>query len=240
MTQVNPTPFVAFALIAMIICGLLGIMVGLDPFGPGQDVRAEQVRTQLAVEIRATENALSASETLQAFSAQQTAVVAQLTAMPAQQTATQVAGAGALQNAQISATQTAIAEEALMQHLRDQATQTSMAQNLYLNNLERDATATAVVQKQVRELATITGGLILSIVATVIVSALLVARTFIQTLAARAQEKTAQAQYLAEQRRLESLRASLNTQKKVGTQQYSVPTSLMEKPGDGKELPRAE
>ena len=240
MVQSNPTPWVVFALIAMAVCGILGVFVGLDPFGPGQDVKAEQARTQLAINIRGTENAMGVLETSQAIVARQTADIAQLTAMPVQQIATQVAGVQALESAQTNATQTAIAEEALMEHLGNQATQTSIAEHLYLNNLARNATATSVVQKQVGERATRVGGFVMIILGTLSVWGWLVARTSIQAIAAHAQEKTAHAQLLVEQRRLESLRASIQAQKKVLGQQYPIPTSLMKKPNDGKDLPRAE
>ena len=63
IVQNNPTPLVVFALIAMVICGILGAMLGLNPFGPSQDVRDELARTRLAVDVRGTENAMSAIET---------------------------------------------------------------------------------------------------------------------------------------------------------------------------------
>src|SRR5438093_267915 len=92
MVQNNPTPWVVFALITMVICGILGMMLGLNPFGPSQVVRDQAAQTQMAVEIRGTENAISAMETPQAVYVQQTAIIAQLTAIPVQQAATQVAG----------------------------------------------------------------------------------------------------------------------------------------------------
>lgn len=53
-------------------------------------------------------------------------------------------------------------------------------------------------------------------------------------------KKVAQAQLLAEQHRLLSLRASLRTQNEGRDQRYPVPTSLTRKSSDGKDLPRAE
>jgi hypothetical protein len=240
IVQNNPTPWVIFALIAMVMFGILGVFVGLDPFGPGQDVRAEQARTQLAIDIHGTENAMDVVGTPQAIFAQQTADIARLTAMPVQQTATQIAGSWALESARTNATQTAIAEEALMEHLGAQATKTSIAERLYLSSLASNATATYIVQKQVGERATNVGGLAVIIIGTLTFCGWLVARTFIQAIAVRAREKTAHAQLLAEQRRLVSLRASIQAQKRVRGQQYPVPTSLMEKRRDGKDLPRVE
>jgi hypothetical protein len=65
------------------------------------------------------------------------------------------------------------------------------------------------------------------------------ARIGVQIMQARAQEKTAQAQFLAEQRRLASLRASLK--KEDGSKSHArVPGSFMNKTADVDKLPRAE
>lgn len=239
MTQNNPTPLVVFALIAMVICGVLGLMLGLDPFGPGQDVRAEQARTQLAVDVRGTENAMSAIETPQAIYAQQTAVIAQLTAMPVQQTATQIAGLAAVENAQIYATQTAIAGDTINKQLADQATQTALAWNQQMSALSAGATLTAMAQDQTRKQATGVASFAVVGLGALTLFVWLIVRTFIQVIYARTEEKIAQAQFLAEQHRMVSLRASLQSHNGY-KHSHPVPNSLMQNMGDISKLPKGE
>ena len=239
IVQNNPTPWVA--MFAAILCGILGLILGLDPFGPGQEIRAEAARTQLAVSVHMTENAIGVSETPQALMIGQTVQAAQLTAMPAQQTATQVAWQWALEGARIDATQSAVADQGLIGQAIAQATKTSIAQGLALNQMAGEATGTAIAEGRAREQAAGLSGLGAAILGTLIVFGWLVARIVSTVISARAEEKKAQAQLLAEQRRLLSLRACIRTQKEERDQrQYPVPTSLMRKPKEGKELPRAE
>lgn len=201
MIRDNPTPWVVFALIAMVICGILGMMLGLNPFGPSQEVRNQGAQTQMAVEIRGTENAISAMETPQAIYVQQTAVVAQLTAIPAQQVATQVAGSAEIANAQVYATQTAISGEARNRQLADQATQTAIIGKQQMEALSVVASATALAQGQVRERAT---GMTTSVVigfGTITLFVWITLRIIVQAIHARTEEHNARAQFLAEQRR---------------------------------------
>ena len=235
IVQNSPTPLVVFALIAMVICGILGAMLGLNPFGPGQEVRDEQAR----VDIRATENALSAIETPQAVYAQQTVVVAQLTAMPIQQTATQAAGLGAVVDAQINATQTAIAGDAMKKQLADQATQIAMAGIQQMEAYSARATATAMAQGQVREQATGVASFLAIGIGALTLFVWIIAHIFAQAIHVRAEEKMAQAQFLAEQRRMLSLRASLQNHN-GHKPSYPVPNSLMQNVGDIDKLPKAE
>lgn len=239
IVQNNPTPLVVFALIAMGICGILGAMLGLNPFGPSQDVRNELARTQLAVDVRGTENAMSVIETPQAIYAQQTVVVAQLTAIPVQQTATQVAGLGAIENAQNNAAQTAIAGDAFNKQLADQATQTALAWNQHMDALSAGATATAMAQGQVREQATGVASFAVVGVGVLTLFVWIIVRVFAQAIHARAEEKMAQAQFLAEQRRMVSLRASLQNHN-GHKPSYAIPNSLMQNRGDIDKLPKAE
>ncbi len=239
MVQNNPTPLVVFALIAMVVCGALGLMLGLDPFGPGQDVRAEQARTQLAMDVRGTENAMSAIETPQAIYAGQTAVVSQLTAIPVQQTATQVAGLGMVENAQIYATQTSIAGDAINKQFADQVTQTAMVGIQQMEAQSARATVTAMAQGQATKQATGFAGFAVIGIGTLTLFVWVIVRTFVQAIHARAQEKLAQAQFLAEQRRMVSLRASLQNHN-GHKPSYPVPNSLMKKSGDIDKMPKAE
>jgi hypothetical protein len=240
VVQNNPTPWVVFALFATIVCGVLGLMLGLDPFGPGQEVRAEAARTQLGMSVLMTENAIRVSATPQAVIAQQTIDAGQLTAMPVQQTITQVAGQQLLEGARINATQTAVAGEMLIGQIAAQATQTSLAENLYGNQLAAYATWTAIAEGHAREQAAGVSGLGIVILGALVFSAWLVTRLAVQVSAARAQEKAAHAQLLAEQRRLLSLRASIQNHKELRDQRYPIPTSLMRKSNNGQDLPRAE
>ncbi|HLF73849.1 MAG TPA: hypothetical protein VI524_05865 [Anaerolineales bacterium] len=239
MAPTNPTPLVVFALIAMVICGMLGVMLGLDPFGPGQEVRAEQARTQHAVDIYGTEMARNALATPQALIVQQTLVPAELTAMPMQQMATQAAGQAAIAAAQVQATQTAIAGEMIHRQLAAQATQTVMAWDQEQEALSAASTATAIARDQSREQASGLTLLAVIVIAALVLSGWIIARTRVQIAQARAQEKLAQAEFLAEQRRMLSLRASLH--KHNGHKAHDqVPNSLMNKTGNIDKLTKAD
>jgi hypothetical protein len=240
VVQNNPTPWIGLALFTAVLCGILGLVLGLDPFGPGQEMRAEAAQTQLAVSVRMTENAIGASETPQAVLVGQTVQAAQLTAMPDQQTATQAAGQWALESARLDATQSAVAEQALIAQAFAEATKTSLAQSQQVSQQAAEATGTAIAESHAREQAAGVSGLGAMILGTLVVCAWLVARTATTVMAARAQEKAAQAQLLAEQRRLLSLRASIRSQREGQDRRYPVPTSLMRNGNDGKDLPRAE
>jgi hypothetical protein len=221
MASTNPTPLVVFAVIAMVICGILGMMLGGDPFGPGQAVRAEQARTQMALEVRSTEIAMGALETPQAMYAQQTMEAANLTAMPIRQMATQAAAQAAIEAAEFQATQTAISGDVLNRQLALQATQRALTQGQAIQQADKLISSSAVVL-----------GLL-------VLAGWVIARTFIQIIHARAQEKTAQAQFLAEQHRMASLRASL--QKNNGRKSHrQLPNSLMKKTSDIDKLSKAE
>lgn len=239
MAPSNPTPLVIFALIAMLICGMLGIMLGQDPFGPGQEVRAEQARTELAIEVRGTAMAMGALETPQALSIRQTVEAAQLTAMPAQQMTTQVAGLAAIEAARIQATQTAIAGELWNGQLALQSTQTAMAQNAQMEAISAGSTSTAIAQGQASERMNSSLSSLAIALVVLVFCGWIITRMVIQIIQARAQEKRAQAQFLAEQRRMASLRASL--QKDNGSKpRVQLPNSLMKKTGDIDKLPKAE
>jgi hypothetical protein len=239
MAPSNPTPLVIFALIAMLICGMLGIMLGQDPFGPGQEVRAEQARTQLAVEVRGTSIAMGALETPTALSVQQTVQAAQWADMPAQQAATQTAGILAVEVAGYQSTQTAIAGELWNRQLALQSTQTAMARSEQMAAIAAGSTSTAMAQEQARERMNSRFGSAAIVLLLLAVCVWILARTVTQILHARAQEKLAQARFLAEQRRMASVRASL--QKANGSKpRVQVPNSLMKKTGDINKLPKAE
>lgn len=239
MVQNNSTPLVVFALIAMVICGILGVMLGLNPFGPSQEVRDEAAKTQMAVVVRGTENAMSAIETPQAIYAQQTVVVAQLTAIPVQQSATQVAELDAVANAQIHATQTSIAGDVINKQFADQATHMAMAGIQQLEAQSAQATVTAMAQDQVREQATGVASFFVVGFGALTLFVWIIVRAFAQAMQARAEEKMAQTQFLAEQRRMLSLRASMQNHN-GHKPSYSVPNSLMQNVGDVDKLPKAE
>jgi hypothetical protein len=240
VVQNNPTPWIGLALFTAVLCGIVGLILGLDPFGPGQEMRAEAAQTRLAVSVRMTENAIGASETPQAVTVAQTVQAAQLTAMPNQQTATLVSGEWALAGARIDATQTAVADQALIGQAIAEATKTSLAQSVQLSQMAGEATGTAIAESLVRERAAGLSGLGALILGTLLISGWLVARTLTVVMAARAREKDAQAKLLAEQRRLLSLRDSIRKQREERNQPYPVPTSLMRKSNDVQDLPRAE
>jgi hypothetical protein len=239
IVQNSPTPWVVFALIAMAICGILGIGIGLNPFGPSQEVRDQMAQTQMAVAIRVTENAVNAAATPQAIYAQQTAVVAQLTAIPIQQTATQISNMAEVEEAQAHAAQTAIAGEAINKQLAIQATQTALARDQHISGLSIAATTTALARSQSMEQTTESGGLIVVGLGVFSIVGWIVAHAVAQIGRARAEEKQAQAQFLAEQRRMLSLRASLQNHNGRRSP-HPVPDALLKNTREIDKLPRAE
>ena len=241
IVQNNPVPWVVLALVVMGGCILTGMVLGdVGPFNSETAAAKVQItQTQAAMNAHATQSALELSQTQQAPLVQQTAIVAQMTTVPLQQTATQVAELAAVENAQIYATQTSIAGDAMNKQLVDQATQTSMAWNQQMDAQSARATVTSMAQGQVREQATGVASFAVVGIGTLTLCGWIVARIFTQAIHARAEEKMAQAQFLAEQRRLVSLRASLqnhNGHKPA----HPVPNSLMQNMGDVDKLPKAE
>ncbi len=239
IVQNSPAPWVVFALIAMAICGILGIGIGLNPFGPSQEVRDQMAQTQMAVAIRITENAVNAAATPQAVYAQQTAVVAQLTAIPIQQTATQISNMAEVEEAQAYATQTALAGEAINKQLAIQATQTALAWDQHISGLSIAATTTALARNQSMERLTESGGLIVVSLGVFSIVGWILAHAVARMSRARAEEKQAQAQLLVEQRRIAAMRASL--QNRNGHKSHHPASgSLLKNPGEIDKLPRAE
>jgi hypothetical protein len=237
MVQNNPTPWVVFALITMAMCGVLGMMLGLNPFGPSQEVRDQAAQTEMGLTIRGTENAISAMETLQAIYVQQTAVAAQLTAIPVQQIATQVAGSAEVESAQVHATQTAIAGEALNRQLADHATQTAVIGKQQIDILSNAATATSLAQDRVRGRATENAGFVAIGFGANTLCLWIIIRALIQVTHTRTEEKRAQAQFLSEQRRMVALRASLKNHN-GHRPSHSMPNSLMQNKTDITDKPR--
>jgi hypothetical protein len=111
---------------------------------------------------------------------------------------------------------------------------------LYIQNISRNATATAITREQIQDdMAGITKYAVFGFGAFMLCG-WVVLFGFAQFINSRAKEKEAHAQLLAEQRRLASLRASIQTQQRNQRQQYPIPTSLMKRPGNGKDLPGAK
>lgn len=242
MIHNNNTPLVVLALLIMTGCAITGMLLGnVGPFN--SDVAEAKIpveQTRGALDSLATQSAFELVQTQQAPSIQQTAMIAQMTSVPLQQTATQVAASDAIQVLQVNATQTAIAENAQNIQFMAQATQTSVANGLYIQNLSNAATATAIVRNQVNEQTINLTRIVIISVGILIIFGWILANIIAKVLTARAQEKLAQGKLLAEQRRLASLRASIQVQKQSQFKHHPNPISLMKKPGDGKGLPKAE
>jgi hypothetical protein len=162
-----------------------------------------------------------------------------LTALPVQQTATQVARLGAVENAQIIATQTAIAGNVMNEQLANQATRTAMALNQEKSILSAGATATTIAQDRAREQTSGVASLVFVGIGILTLCVWIVTRAFVQAVSAQAQKELAHAQLLAEQRRLASLRASLQNQN-GHKPSHIIPTSLVQGVGDVDKMPKAE
>jgi len=223
IVQNNSIPWVVLALVVMGGCILTGMLLGdVGPFNSETAAAKVQItQTQAAMNAHATQSALELAQTQQAPLVQQTAIVAQMTTVPLQQTATQVAGLAAVENAQIYATQTAIVI------------------NQQMNAISVGATATAIAQGQARKQATGVAGFAVVGVGALTLFVWIIVRAFAQVIHARAEEKMAQAQFLAEQRRMVSLRVSLQNHN-GHKPSYPVPNSLMKKSGDIDKMPKAE
>jgi hypothetical protein len=222
LIQNDNKPLVTLAILVMVLCGILGVFLGMDPFGPGQAVRAESERANLALSIQATQASMSATQTPQAIYANQTAVAAELTAIPFNQTATAVAFNGQIGSAQISATQTALANAGMAQQMAYQATQESISQQQALNAMAYNATATAFVQGPITKANHDNTVLFMFVIGVVAISIWLVTHAMLRASRERVEEQKANAQMFAEQRRLLSVRASIRAhqnQPHTGTSQ---------------------
>jgi hypothetical protein len=241
VVQNNPAPWVMLAVAVMGGCLVMGMLLGgVGPFN--SEIAAERMeitQTQAAINSYATQSAVEMAQTQQAPLAQQTAVVAQMTMVPLQQTATRAAEVDGLQASQLGATQTAIAGDTVNKQLADQATQTALALKQEIGALSVASTATAMAQGQAREQTSTTAGFVVGGIVVLTFCSWIIARMIIQTFYARAQVKMAQAQFLAEQRRMLSLRASL--QNRNGHKpSHPIPNSLVKDVSDVEKLPRAK
>lgn len=241
LVQNNPTPWVILAAAVMGGCLITGMILGdVGPFNSETAAAKLQItQTQAAMNAHATQSALELAQTQQVPLAQQTAIIAQMTAVPLQQTATHAAELGAVESGQLYATQTAIAGDAINQQMEVQATQTAMAWNQEMHILSVGATATAMAQNQAKEKAEGTVSLVAIGIGVLTLCGWVFARIITQVIHARAQEKVAQAQFLAEQRRMLSLRVSL--QNRNGHKpSYPIPNSLMKDVRQVDKLPKAK
>jgi len=248
IVQNNPVPWVVLALVVMGGCILTGMLLGdVGPFNSETAAAKVQItQTQAAINSHATMSALEIAQIQQAPMVQQTVIVAQMTTIPLQQTATHIAEQDAVQAAQVGATQTAFVAEAQSGQVAAQATQTAIVKAQYLDGLASNATATAMAQGQVREQATGVASFAVVGVGMLTLCGWIVAHAVTQATHARAQatharvqEKIAQTQFLAEQRRMVSLRASLQNHN-GHKPSHPVPNSLMQNVGDVDKLPKAE
>lgn len=222
--QNNPMPLVVLIIFIMVGCVVTGMLLG--NMGPLNSQRimadVEMQQTQSALDVSATKSAFEIEKTQQAPLIQQTEVVAQMTTIPLQQTATQVAMMFTIQDMQTKATQTAIAD------------------GVYIQSLANNATATAIAQKQAQDHTANSLNVIAIVVGILAFSTWVIARAVSHILTARAREKTASAQLLAEQRRLALQRYNIQVQKAMRGQSYPLPKSLIQKLDSGKKLPNAE
>lgn len=241
LVQNNPTPWVILAAVVMGGCLITGMMLGsVGPFNSETAAaKLEITQTQAAMNAYATQSALELVQTQQVPLAQQTAMVAQMTAVPLQQTATQIAELGAVEHAQLFATQTAIAGETINRQLAVQATQTAIVRNQEKDALSIGATTTAMEQNQAKEKAEGTVSLVSIGIGVLTLCGWAFARIITQVIHARTQEKMAQAQFLAEQRRMLSMRVSL--QNRNGHKpSHPIPNSLMKDVRQVDKLPKAK
>lgn len=157
IVQNNYSALAFLAIVILTGAVLLGfLLMPTEVFNPAQARQiADANATKSALDARERVGILQATETPRALhvAAIQThqVAIAQATAIPVQQTATQVAVQSALSVARANATQTAIAVGAHNAVLQAQATQTRIAQEQAMNALNAQATTTAVALASARD-----------------------------------------------------------------------------------------
>jgi hypothetical protein len=216
VVQNNNSHWVILAAIGLCLAMAFGAVL-MGALGTSQDVKDEQAR----IINQATEAALHAIETPQAIFAGQTAVAAELTAMPPAQTATAIA----------------LSEKHLL--VQQAATQTAIANDNYMNGLAAAATTTALAQSQKNQNTTAVTRTSLAILGVVTLCVWILARVAINILTANTQYKLAQAGVLERQQKLAEFRVA---HQKTGRPVVlpSVPISPVKERGNGHKLPHAE
>jgi hypothetical protein len=166
---------ITLIVVVTLACVLGAVVVYADPLGPGQEQRAVQAKTQLAIAAPATQAAIGATMTPMAMSVRQTAVAGELTAMPPAQTATAMSAAQTHEAVLYGATQTQIADQA------------------YLNGLAIEATTTAVVRNENANTLKSLGGFGLAAMVTFVLCISILGHTAAGLLRANAQQKLVRA-----------------------------------------------
>jgi hypothetical protein len=192
MVNLNLNLWVLLAILAMIACGILGLVVGIDHVGPGQALRAEQEGTRNAVNVRATEAVLAATQTPQAIYVGMAADEARMTAYPVSLTATRAAEAVNAQYEQATATQNARNEDERNRQAAGEATRASIHQQMTVNASAFSATLTAMAAlPPAPEKAD--NGSVLGLIGAAAAGSWVIGRAWTQVSKARAQEKLAEA-----------------------------------------------
>ncbi len=239
--QNNSNAWVVLAVIAILLCGGVGLLLGIGVFGPGLGVHFAVEATSGAIDAQATQGAYFAVQTPQAAFARQTAVSAELSAVPMVQTATQIALVAAVGNARATATQSALDDSRQAGMAASQATQTAVARQVILGDLAFRATATAMARGPLERAADDGSLLVFAAFGSIAVVLGVAARLWTQATRARAQEKIAEAHLvMAEQRRLRASQTLRQTHYAHTETAKPIPASLINKSGSGRDLPRAE
>jgi len=235
MVNQNLNAWVVLAVLAMVTCLALGLVVGIDHVGPGQALRAEQEGTRNAVDVRATEVVLGATQTPQSVYVKKAYIEAQMTAYPASLTATKAVEAVNAEYEQATATQNARVREDRVQQEAGEATRASLSLQMTANAGAYSATVTAMSAPPPQpEKNGPNSGLLLVTGCMVLAGAWVILRALGQLSRQRTQEKLAEAhRELMQQKRLRAENAGK-------TIHQTFPTSLVQKPGDGRERSRAE
>jgi len=243
IVQNNAAPWIFLALVIMVGCALAGMLLGnAGPLSTDIAVARLQItETKAAMDVRATQSALDSEQAEHAGIARKTALVESLTEIPFQQTATHIAEISTAQAAQALATHTALVEKAHNEQVLAQATRTAVANQMTAQDEARDATQVSIENQVLKERSQTILPLAVMGVGILLFVGWIIARAFTQETIARAQLMSSKAQLLAEQRRLESLRATIKAKSDVPEPSYPLPKSLLnKKTGDSDDLPRAE
>jgi hypothetical protein len=212
VNQYNNGGWVALVLISMAICLILGLVLGMDAFGPAKDVLVSREATKGAIDARAAEADLAATQTPQAEYVKSTAVAANMTAQPIYQTATKMSEDIAEQSMRSTATRSAQIRQEQIEQAAAQATLTAISNRSTLDARLSDATAVAIAQAA-EDKPDWTGAMLVVLAGAG--AFWIVTRTWVQVSNARSHAKVAKAHLeQAEFRRLKAETAAIRYQVK--------------------------
>jgi len=208
----------------------------------GQDAAIAQL-TAVPPAQTATRIAVDDNHAYILYMATQTVMADQAENQRLSSAATQTVIANDVENQRLinAITQTAIEVELDNQKLRYEATQEAISNARYQDKLFTDATATAMARNGAMENTKEIAGIAILIAVTVVVFLRFVGYALVNMFRAKALETFARARLLNEKRHLDEARTSRqNNNGRRPVNQSTITTIQVKRPGDVRDLPRAE